>query len=132
MKKYEKNNIVLLDDSYNANPAGVEYALQYLRRFKGRKIVVLGSMLELGKHSQVEHQRVVDLAITEEVDLLCVYGKETQDMHSDDVAILHFLSKQALIDTLKAECKQGDVVLVKGSRSLAMEEVVKEVYVAIS
>jgi UDP-N-acetylmuramoyl-tripeptide--D-alanyl-D-alanine ligase len=44
--------IELIDDSYNSNPAAVDYALSYLKKFKGRKIAVLGSMLELGTFSK--------------------------------------------------------------------------------
>lgn len=117
--------IELIDDSYNSNPAAVDYALSYLKKFKGRKIAVLGSMLELGIFSKKEHQNVKDVAIQHQVDLLLTIGEEFKGLSSKDLAILHFEDKQSLHTYLKLECKQGDIVLVKGSRGLKMEETVE-------
>ncbi|RAP26765.1 hypothetical protein DID78_06545 [Candidatus Marinamargulisbacteria bacterium SCGC AG-343-D04] len=132
MTKSVVRGVTILDDSYNANPSGVEYALQYLRRFKGRKILVLGSMLELGQHSEIEHQNIVSLAVNEEVDIIFLYGEETKKMTSDTISLSYFEEKSQLKEVLLAECKEGDVVLVKGSRSLRMEEIVEHLHHALS
>ncbi len=120
---------VLLDDAYNANPDGVTYSLQQLRRHAGRKILVLGDMLELGDHSVAEHQRIVGQAIDAGVELIFTYGTCTQGMVADDDTLWlgHFESKDQLIAQLLDEIKPGDVVLVKGSRGMKMEAVVDAV-----
>ena len=120
---------VLLDDTYNANPDGVAYCLQQLRRVVGRKILVLGDMLELGEHSVEEHQRVVALAIDSGVELIFTFGAHTQGMVTDDESLWmgHFESKEKLIAQLLDEIKPGDAVLVKGSRGMKMEDVVDAV-----
>ncbi len=118
------NNITLVDDTYNANPDGVIYALQFIKRFKGRKILVLGDMLELGKDSESEHQKIIQYVIDNEISCLFTYGKESEKMHSDQISIAHFLDKKSLNKQLCDELKSGDILLVKGSRGMKMEETV--------
>ncbi len=117
-------DITVIDDSYNANPDGVLYALQFLRRFKGRKIFVLGDMLELGDFSASEHQKVVEYAMDAGVDILFTLGKYTHEIRSTGLLIYSFLDRDSLHALLLPELKSGDVVLVKGSRGMAMEETV--------
>ena len=120
------HNVTVLDDTYNANPDGVIYSLQYLRRYSGRKILVLGDMLELGDWSESAHQSIVDVAIDAGVELLFTTGEHTQKitMASDLVWMAHFESKDTLVRQLIDEVKPGDVILVKGSRGMTMETVV--------
>ncbi len=119
--------ITLVDDTYNANPDGVAYSLQYLRRFNGRKILVLGDMLELGEYSEAAHQGVVDQALDAGVDVIFTYGPASANMKSEDVSIVSFLDKAQLHQVVLDELKAGDVVLVKGSRGMKMEETVEYV-----
>lgn len=115
-------DITLIDDTYNANPDGVAYALQFLRRFEGRKILVLGDMRELGDHAQKEHQKVVDLALDAGVSILFTLGELTAKiLSSDDLPHYPFLDRDALHEMLLPELKSGDVVLFKGSRGMKME-----------
>ena len=118
------NGIRILDDTYNANPTGMLYALQYLRRFQGRKIAVLGDMLELGTHSKEEHSKIEQWALDNEVDLLFLYGPAMKKVSVSGISMVHFDEIVALCDQLVIELKQGDVVLVKGSRGLKMERIV--------
>tara|TARA_A100001015_G_scaffold18638_1_gene21608 strand:- start:12923 stop:14050 length:1128 start_codon:yes stop_codon:yes gene_type:complete len=125
LKVLRTSTIRIIDDSYNSNPAGLEYAFTYLKKFKGRKIVVLGAMLELGKYSKKEHQKVEQLALNHDIDLCITLGEEFKVLNSKKLSIIHFESKKALHEYLKVECKFGDVILVKGSRGLKMEETVE-------
>lgn len=115
----------LIDDVYNANPDGVVYALQYLKRFKGRKILVLGDMLELGKFSDEAHLGLMPHIIDAQVDVVFTFGEYSKVLSGNQASVVtHFNTKEALHDALKYEIKEKDVVLIKGSRGLKMEETV--------
>ena len=124
--------ITIIDDTYNANPDGVLYALQFMRRFSGRKIVVLAGMKELGKFSSDEHQNLVSLMINEEISAMYTYGDECKHIQAKNLPIMHFSSKEALHTSLFAEVKAGDVILVKGSRAYTMEKTVEALYEHVS
>jgi UDP-N-acetylmuramoyl-tripeptide--D-alanyl-D-alanine ligase len=118
--------ITLIDDTYNANPDGVEYALHVLKRKTGRKIFVLGDMGELGETSESAHQQVEKLCVDAGVQLLATVGTLSKNIHSNTVERVHFSHNSELAKFLKNEIKSGDTVLLKGSRSMTLEEVVKE------
>lgn len=127
MKKHHVNGGVVLDDSYNANPDGMKYALQCLSYYKGRKIAVLADMLELGVFSEKEHKKLLQYCIEAGVSLVFTFGDHIKALKSSDMEIFLFNEKSKLIDALKQEMKKGDVVLVKGSRGMRMEEVVNAI-----
>lgn len=125
--------ITMLNDAYNANPASMEAALLTLRDAAGdsRKIAVLGDMLELGSISELSHYQVGEMVQDLGIDILIAVGemsKRTAEgalakgMAPSDV----FLCKKPseAIDILGSILKPGDVVLVKASRAMEMEEVV--------
>jgi len=125
----EKNGLKLIDDTYNANPDAVTYALRYTRQFSGRKIFVFGDMLELGNFKNQAYQQVADAALDNEISMIFAFGADSQILESQaKVPVLHFENKENLIQSLKSEIKKGDVVLVKGSRGMKMEEVVNAVF----
>jgi UDP-N-acetylmuramoyl-tripeptide--D-alanyl-D-alanine ligase len=122
---------LLIDDSYNANPASVEVALSTARAIAERRraplVVVLGDMKELGEHSEGAHRRVGDLVVETEPFLFIGCG--------DQMQLAVDAANGRGVDTLwfkdAAECGEiGDrlplhaVVLVKGSRSMQMEGVI--------
>lgn len=125
LKVYEKKDKVIIDDSYNSNPAGIEYALSYLNRFKGRKIAVLGDMLELGEHTQKQHEHVETVAIENQIDIVFTYGEIFKSIIFQNITRVHCDTKETLHKLLKEEIKASDIVLVKGSRGLKMEETVE-------
>lgn len=124
MVKHTLKDALLLDDSYNANPDGVAYALDILKQYSGRKILVLGDMRELGAHSRDAHQAIVGQAIDANVSVLFTIGKETAYMHSDSLPITHFPNKEALHSALLNEIRAGDIILVKGSRGMQLDQTV--------
>ncbi|MBL7073897.1 UDP-N-acetylmuramoyl-tripeptide--D-alanyl-D-alanine ligase [candidate division KSB1 bacterium] len=129
-----KKGITIINDTYNANFDSTQAALQLIRAMKtgGRRIAVLGDMLELGGESLREHEKVGRLAAELDIDELVTYGPWSRFTceTAREAGLLHyhhFESKQGLIDFVKSIIKPGDLVLVKGSRGMAMEEVVEKI-----
>ena len=121
---------VIIDDTYNANPSSVEWAIRTLADLPsdGRKAVVLGGMKELGKESVFYHGEIGRFLKTmKHIDLIALFGEETGDTFSElgNGQAEHFNDKEQLIDYLKGRLKPGDTVLIKGSRAFKMEEIVE-------
>jgi len=121
--------IVLIDDSYNANPASVGAALLTLRELKGenRGIAVLGDMLELGAECEAAHRDVGSLAATC-VDRLYLYGDmarivaaaaATAGMSEDEVVVAD--SREEIVADIIRDHLDGDYIMVKGSRGMRMD-----------
>lgn len=125
---YEKSGFTIIEDCYNAGPESMKAALEVLGGMKaGRKIAVLGSMLELGEFSQSLHEEIGVFA-AEKADILFTYGKDTEFMVEGAKKMKttkSFLSHEALIRELTAVAKPGDVLLFKGSRGVKMERVLE-------
>lgn len=118
----------LVDDSYNANPASVTAAIDVLAAFKGRRVLVLGDMAELGDESERLHGEVGVYAAQQGIDRVLTCGAISQFAARAAGAIArHFPDKNTLIASLHAELQAGDSVLVKGSRSAGMEVVVNAI-----
>jgi len=120
----------ILDDTYNASPASTIAALNLLKELKGRRIAVLGDMLELGHYEQEGHEKVGMRAL-EVADVLVTVGDlgriigETAVRWGMSQNRVHTVgSNDGAIDLLESIVKEGDVILVKGSRALKMEEIV--------
>lgn len=124
---FEKNGFTIIKDCYNAGPESMAAALAVLGSKPGRKIAVLGDMLELGFCTQAEHYRVGRIA-AEKADLLLAYGPNsprilngatTGGMGPDRAKA--YQEREELVETLKRLAKPGDVILFKGSRGMRME-----------
>lgn len=122
----------ILDDTYNASPASTIAALNLLDELDGRKIAVLGDMLELGDYAEEGHEKVGMRAL-EVADVLITVGElgriigstaRRWGMASEDVYILE--RNDEVIDLLKGMVTSNDVILVKGSRGMEMEQIVNE------
>ncbi len=127
MEVLQNEGITILNDTYNSNPDSVLAALKTLESFKtdGKKILVLGDMRELGEASKWEHTNIGVLAAGMKFDGLYTYGpysKYTSEAFGETAR--HFESKIDLSDELDRSLSYGDVVLVKGSRGMKMEDVV--------
>ena len=120
----------ILDDTYNASPASTMAALNLLEELDGRKIAVLGDMLELGEFEREGHERV-GFRVLEVADVLITVGRLAQTigetavrwgMPENDV---HTVENNAdAIALLEKIVDSDDVILVKGSRVMRMEEIV--------
>jgi UDP-N-acetylmuramoyl-tripeptide--D-alanyl-D-alanine ligase len=121
---------LLLDDTYNAAPASVLAALNLLGELDGRRIAVLGDMLELGAQEEAGH-RMVGARAAEIADELIVVGTRAHWMAEEAARagmpaahIASLASNQEAVDLLGGQIGSGDVVLIKGSRGMHMDEIV--------
>ncbi|GBR77060.1 UDP-N-acetylmuramoyl-tripeptide--D-alanyl-D-alanine ligase, partial [Candidatus Termititenax persephonae] len=114
-----RGGITIIDDTYNANPDAMNFALQALRETPAtRRIAVLGDMLELGGWAEKLH-RQIDVS---GLDIVYTYRQLSENIPHQE----HFTDKAALVKKLKELLRPGDAVLIKGSRSLQMETIVQE------
>lgn len=121
--------VTIIDDTYNANPASLQAALDVLNdAHGGEKVLVLGDMGELGEQAEAHHSRMGRQAFAARIDHLFTVGELAQ--HASDAfgeEAQHFATLQTLITELRhtiAEAEDGVTLLVKGSRSMQMERVV--------
>ena len=118
---FEKNGFTIIKDCYNAGPESMAAALNVLAGRKGRKIAVLGDMLELGDCAPAEHEKLGKLA-AEKANLIFAYGPNAVYVAKGSNGIaLTFDDHAKLADALKSASAPGDVILFKGSRGMHME-----------
>jgi len=125
----------ILDDSYNSSPLALSAALDSLSKIeaRGRKIAVLGDMMELGRHSTEEHKKAGE-HVAEVCDILFTVGQRAKGI-ADGAHAKKMKKKDIYMfnDSLKAGKKlqniieEGDVILIKGSQSVRMERAVEEI-----
>ncbi|MBI9084805.1 MAG: UDP-N-acetylmuramoyl-tripeptide--D-alanyl-D-alanine ligase [Desulfobacterales bacterium] len=133
--KQTARGIHLIDDTYNANPVSMAAALETLSSLckGGRSIAVLGSMAELGEQSPALHRQVGELAGRSATHRLYFAGPLAKEMATGALAAGMALgdticgTRKEIIADLKQRIAPGDWVLVKGSRSMAMEMVVEAI-----
>jgi UDP-N-acetylmuramoyl-tripeptide--D-alanyl-D-alanine ligase len=130
--------ITIVDDSYNASPGSVAAALELLSGMPGRRIAVLGEMLELGSEHEAGHARIGEAA-AQLADRLVVVGNgaaavadaaRRAGMPAD--AIARVADRAAALERLVADLRPGDVVLVKASRGIALDLLVNELRIALT
>ncbi len=122
-----KLGYTIVSDCYNAGPESMAAALEVLGNQQGRKIAVLGDMLELGACTQAEHYRVGRIA-AEKADFLLAFGPNCQRTVSGAITggmiggkARGFADRKELVLALKRIAQPGDVILFKGSRGMHME-----------
>ncbi|MGM9605658.1 MAG: UDP-N-acetylmuramoyl-tripeptide--D-alanyl-D-alanine ligase [Faecousia sp.] len=122
--------MTVIKDCYNAGPESMEAALKVLGSKPGRRVAVLGDMLELGACTPAEHYRVGRMA-AQKSDFVLAYGPNAARVVSgcltggmDGLHAQAFTEKEKLIAQLKYVLKPGDFVLVKGSHGMHMEQIV--------
>ncbi len=127
---HTREGALILDDTYNASPESTLAALNLLEEMDGRKIAVLGDMLELGPYEKQGHQ-VVGVRAAEVCSHLITVGErgkmiceaaQAAGMHS--LTVEWYPTVPEAIEALKARLLPGDVVLVKGSHGMHMERIV--------
>jgi len=114
-----RDNVKIINDTYNANPQSMAAALKVLASLKGRKIAVLGDMFELGGAAKRSHRSIGKLARELKIDILISVGKLSREMQADH----HYPDNRSAAGKLKKLLKKGDRVLIKGSRGMKMEEI---------
>jgi UDP-N-acetylmuramoyl-tripeptide--D-alanyl-D-alanine ligase len=129
-----KSGISFFIDCYNANPVSMKYAIDTLALMKcgGKRIAVLGDMLELGKNSEMYHREIGKHARNAGIDTVMAYGKFSRDLvEAFGKKGEHFDDKMELLLRLKDLIETGDLVLFKGSRGMALEEIADKLMEAV-
>lgn len=124
---FKTGGFTIIKDCYNAGPESMEASLGVLGGYSGRRIAVLGDMLELGTSSQAQHYRVGRIAATKS-DLILALGNNagrvvsgaiTGGMRPDRAVACNTMAE--LAELLRSRAKPGDTILFKGSRGMKME-----------
>lgn len=127
-------NIKVINDVYNANPDSVVAAISALASMEapGRRVCILGDMLELGDYSEEGHEKVGRFAAESKMDLLIAVGKMSSaiingagNSKGGSIELYSFGTNQEVIDNLKNIIKSNDTILIKGSRGMKMENIVE-------
>ncbi len=125
----ETGRITVISDCYNANPNSTASAIDSLVTLNGRKVCILGDMLELGENTLALHRGIGEKAAESKVDLIIACGNLSRATYEgakeNGGNTVWFESKQAAIEALKDLIQPGDCVLVKASHSMAFEDFVE-------
>lgn len=132
-KRGEQTIIV---DCYNASPTSMKASIDVLCEMKpqegGRRVAVLGDMLELGEDSDSLHEQIGEYIVKKGVDLLVCYGKNAKFIakRADELGMHAGCSedKKMVLNFLKYKLKPNDIVLFKASRGIHMEELIEDFY----
>ncbi|MCI7760096.1 MAG: UDP-N-acetylmuramoyl-tripeptide--D-alanyl-D-alanine ligase [[Eubacterium] saphenum] len=126
----QRGDVTVILDCYNASPTSMESSLGVLGRMNGRKIAVLGDMLELGAMSKQLHAGIAEF-VEKNADLCFLYGTEMKALRDElfkrEFPVFHSENKSELTGLLLQNLKSGDAVLFKGSRGMKMEEIAEKV-----
>ena len=128
-------NITIINDAYNANPESVRAALQYLSEIdeEGRKVFVCGDMLELGNESAQLHKEIGETVSCLNIDLLWTVGKYASEIAkaakssgTPERQVISFQDVSDITSTEMNEIRENDIVLIKGSRGMHMENIIEK------
>ncbi|HVI41207.1 MAG TPA: UDP-N-acetylmuramoyl-tripeptide--D-alanyl-D-alanine ligase [Anaerovoracaceae bacterium] len=129
-----KNGMKIIDDTYNASPDSMKAAIDVLTATRGfRKIAILADMFELGENSDAFHYEVGRYAAESPLDILIAVGAQAKHIAEGAKEILgdhkvhYYETKELLINDIGSMISSGDVILLKGSRGMAMDQVVKKI-----
>lgn len=130
--RHPKGPITLIDESYNANPASMSAAMALLNATpvtgEGRRIAVLGDMLELGDHSAKLHAALAELIVGTGTNTVFLGGPEMRalaDILPDEIAAEYRAGAEELKPLLLSGLKAGDVVMIKSSKGIGFSKLVE-------
>lgn len=127
----EKNHKIIIDGTYNASVDSMKSSIDVLANYQKRKVAILADMLELGSYSQQLHEEVGQYVATKGIDLLICIGQEAKYIYQKAKEsmndVYYFESNQEVIAHLDELLKEDDVILVKGSHSMNLKEVVEKI-----
>ena len=127
----EKNHKTVIDGTYNASVDSMKSSIDVLANYKKRKVAILADMLELGDYSQQLHEEVGSYVASKGIDILVCVGKEAKYIYQKAKEsmkdVYYFESNQEVIARLDELLKEDDVILVKGSHSMNLKEVVEKI-----
>ncbi len=134
MELIKCSNYIVIDDSYNASYDSVYYSLAVLKAFHGRKIAVLGDILELGEYGIKIHEDIGHLILENKIDLLITIGDLASNINK--IALndgfnpsnsLHFNSNEEAINYINNNKQKDDVILIKASNGMHFLDIVNNI-----
>lgn len=127
---FRKGELILIDDTYNANPPSMRMALRSLSLFDGFRVAVLGDMLELGERSEDFHREIGHICANSGIDLCLFYGRMMTYAWEECIkngGNCMILDGSSLLTFISSKVDGKTVILLKGSRGMKMEKFVEEV-----
>ena len=125
-----ESGALIIDDTYNASPESSLAALNLLEDLQGRKIAVLGDMLELGQYEREGHEKV-GIRAAQVASILVTYGtrghliaEAARKSGMNKSSVIEYEEEHKIVEWLKSHLSSGDAVLIKGSHGLHMERIV--------
>lgn len=134
MNIIKKDNITIIDDTYNANYDSMQYAIKYLGSLNNRKIAILGDMKELGDYSIKFHKKLGKLIYDQKIDILITVGDDSKYINEEAIELgfnkdnsYHFNKNEQAIKLINKIKKENDNILVKASNSMNFKEIVNNI-----
>lgn len=132
----ERGSQTVITDCYNASPTSMKAAIDMLcgmnPQNRGRRVAVLGDMLELGEFSKQYHEEIGEYVVKKGIDLLVCYGKDARYIASKACELGlqagYSEEKKTILNFLKFKLRPDDIVLFKASRGMRLEEIIDEFY----
>ncbi|MCQ2546243.1 MAG: UDP-N-acetylmuramoyl-tripeptide--D-alanyl-D-alanine ligase [Clostridia bacterium] len=126
LRKIKGKNITIIDDTYNANPDSMKSALDVLKKSEAkRRVAILGDMFELGDQTELLHRGVGVHARKIGIDEVICIGDLAENI-SEGAVGTHFPDKETFLKVIEDYIREGDLVLVKASRGMALEKIVEK------
>jgi len=120
------NNKKIILDAYNANPSSMEFAIKnFHKKFTNDRILIIGDMLELGEYSKSAHKRIVNLIIDLSFDKVITVGENFFEISNTPNYFKKYHSTDELIKFISLKVVKEKNILIKGSRSLRLEKILK-------
>jgi len=123
------NDMTIINDAYNANPAAMRESIKILCKQPARKVAILGDMNELGHVSEVRHKEIGAFAAEMGIDLLVAIGPQSWYIY-DEFCLenkMYFPTVDEFLPTIPSLLRPGDVVLIKASRGMAFERIIDNI-----
>jgi len=124
----KKNNYTIIDDTYNASLDSVKNAAELLKKVTQRKIFIFADILELDSYGEEIHNQIGKIMLDNEIDLLITVGTLSKYTHNifknENPNCYHYETNQELLKEIKNHIKEDDIILIKGSHSMNLLEIV--------
>ncbi len=121
---HHAGGLTIIDDTYNASPASMAEALHVLDTFPGRKVAILGDMGELGPQATQIHSQLASVIAASSAELVAAVGRLSRFYAGCGKPLLYYDDANAAASDICRHTREGDAILVKGSRFMRMETIV--------
>lgn len=121
-------DLTIIDETYNANPLSVKNSIETLNQLEGINIIILGDMLELGEYSKNLHREIGKFLLDKKIDYVFLYGDNVKYIHQETKDFIKskiFEKKEDIAKEIEKLSSLKPNILIKGSRSMKMEEVIE-------